>query len=103
MKSTLSFIVIFCVISIQIAEAQVFNRSELSTQVNTPWEILYGPDDYLWLTESTGRVSRVDPVTGSKVVVYTAPRLFQWFTIGAMAIMFSAKYWCRDIRHGIAS
>ena len=76
MKSTFSFIVIFCVISIQIAEGQVFNRSELSTQVNTPWEILCGPDDYLWLTESAGRVSRVDPVTGSKVVVYTAPDYF---------------------------
>lgn len=51
---------------------QTFTRSELPADLSTPWEIQYGPDTMLWLTESGGRVSRVDPVSGVKTVVYTA-------------------------------
>ncbi len=36
----------------------------------------YGPDGFLWITESNGRVSRVDPETGNKILVYTAPDYF---------------------------
>ena len=56
--------------------AQTFFRSELNTQVTTPWEIQYGPDNMLWLTEFGGKVSRVDPETGTKQVVYTAPDVY---------------------------
>ncbi|MBL0071758.1 MAG: PQQ-dependent sugar dehydrogenase [Bacteroidetes bacterium] len=76
MKSNPILVMLFAVAMIQISDAQVFNRSELTTQVNTPWEITFGPDNYLWLTESGGRVIRVDPVTGNKQVVYTAPDYF---------------------------
>jgi glucose/arabinose dehydrogenase len=32
------------------------------TGLNVPWEIIYGPDGYIWMTERKGLVSRVDPV-----------------------------------------
>ena len=57
--------------------AQEFIRTELPVELNVPWEITYGPDHYLWLTEKEGTVSRVDPVTGDHLVVYTAPDYFQ--------------------------
>ncbi|UOQ69606.1 PQQ-dependent sugar dehydrogenase [Hymenobacter volaticus] len=56
--------------------AQTFMRTELPTGLSTPWEMTYGPDNFLWLTEAGGRVSRVNPTTGEKVVVYTAPDYF---------------------------
>jgi aldose sugar dehydrogenase len=55
---------------------QTFTRSELPTPLTIPWEITYGPDNYLWITESGGTVSRVHPGDGSKTVVYTAPDYF---------------------------
>ncbi|MCF6296743.1 MAG: PQQ-dependent sugar dehydrogenase [Flavobacteriaceae bacterium] len=58
------------------AQSQSFERSELPTPLSTPWEIIYGPDDYLWLTERGGNVSRVHPVSGDKTIVYTAPDYF---------------------------
>lgn len=58
------------------SSAQSFQRSELPATLSTPWEMTYGPDGYLWLTESGGRVSRVNPTTGTKSVVYTAPDYF---------------------------
>ena len=34
--------------------------------LTSPWEIVYGPDDHLWVTERTGRrVLRVDPQNGA--------------------------------------
>ncbi len=59
-----------------VCKAQTFIRSELPTSLTYPWEITYGPDNYLWITESGGIVSRVDPLNGNKTVVYTAPDYF---------------------------
>lgn len=56
--------------------AQTFVRTELPTSLTTPWEITYGPDDHLWITEEGGKVSRVNPYTGDKTVVYTASDYF---------------------------
>lgn len=32
--------------------------------LDTPWEILWGSDDFIWITERYGRVSRLNPETG---------------------------------------
>ena len=32
---------------------------------DTIWELVWGPDDVLWVTERRGRISRVDPVSGT--------------------------------------
>jgi glucose/arabinose dehydrogenase len=56
--------------------SQKFSRSELPAYLDTPWEIAYGSDGYLWVTESKGRVSRINPNNGSKNTVYTASDYF---------------------------
>lgn len=37
--------------------------------MDIPWEMIYGPDDHLWVTERKGLVSRIDPVTKTKTIV----------------------------------
>jgi len=32
--------------------------------LDTPWDLLWGPDDYLWVSERHGAISRVHPGTG---------------------------------------
>jgi len=39
------------------------------TGLDVPWEIIYGPDNFLWVTERKGIVSRIDPVANTKTVV----------------------------------
>ena len=34
------------------------------SNLDTPWEILWGPDNYIWMTERPGKISRVNPETG---------------------------------------
>ena len=51
---------------------EVFSRTILSpaTVLNYPWEITYGRDNNLWITESKGyKVYRMDPGTGVKTTV----------------------------------
>lgn len=49
---------------------EIFSRTVLATALNYPWEITYGRDNNLWITESKGyRVVRMNPVTGARVTV----------------------------------
>jgi aldose sugar dehydrogenase len=41
----------------------------LVSGLDIPWEILWGPDNFIWMTERRGRVSRINPVTGQVTVV----------------------------------
>src|SRR4051812_48962927 len=43
-----------------------FTRRVLVRGLANPWEITWGPDGYLWVTEkTTGRVDRVSPSDGT--------------------------------------
>ncbi|WP_082801790.1 glucose/sorbosone family PQQ-dependent dehydrogenase [Herbidospora cretacea] len=44
----------------------------VATGLGDPYEMVWGPDDVLWVTEKSGlRVTRVDPATGRKTVALT--------------------------------
>ena len=57
--------------------SQTFTRTELPTTLATPWEIQYGADGFLWLSERNGTISRVDPETGDKTTVFVASDYFE--------------------------
>ncbi len=42
---------------------------DLVTGVVVPWEILWGPDDHIWVTERRGKVLRINPETGNTSTV----------------------------------
>jgi aldose sugar dehydrogenase len=39
----------------------------LKNNLNFPWEILWGKDDHIWMTERAGKISKVNPKTGEIV------------------------------------
>lgn len=43
----------------------------LNNTLNFPWEIVWGPDNYIWFTEREGRVKRMNPRTGAVTPVAT--------------------------------
>lgn len=48
----------------------------MPTALTQPWEITYGPDDFLWLTQANGTVTRVDPNSGASTNVFVASDYF---------------------------
>ncbi|TVP40961.1 hypothetical protein [Candidatus Nitrosocosmicus arcticus] len=54
---------------------EVFSTSVLATNFTAPHEIIYGPDDVLWLTERIGKdITRVDPETEEKLNSIPVPK-----------------------------
>lgn len=53
-----------------------FKKSTVITGLAGPWEITWGPDSHIWVTERTGkRISRVDPATGEQKLAATLPEV----------------------------
>jgi aldose sugar dehydrogenase len=42
---------------------------DVITGLTNPWEILWGPDNFIWMTERPGTIYRVDPVLGTKTLL----------------------------------
>lgn len=47
----------------------VIQGTNPSNGVDIPWEIQWGPDNYIWMTERYGRVSRLNPGTGERTTI----------------------------------
>lgn len=47
----------------------VIEGTNSSNGIDIPWEIQWGPDDFIWMTERYGRVSRLDPETGARTTI----------------------------------
>ena len=45
--------------------------SALTTGLQVPWELVWGPDNVIWMTERGGRISRVNPATGQVTPLIT--------------------------------
>jgi len=73
MKKTGTLVYLLSLIGTLSAQIQLSTTTvdtmTIAKQLDIPWEILWGPDDQLWVTERFGRVSRIDPTTGNQDVI----------------------------------
>jgi glucose/arabinose dehydrogenase len=53
--------------------SQQLDTVTIAKNLEVPWEILWGPDDYIWCTERPGVVSKINPETGAKKILLTIP------------------------------
>jgi glucose/arabinose dehydrogenase len=45
--------------------------SVIVSGLSHPWEILWGPDNHIWMTERGGKITRVNPASGAILPVFT--------------------------------
>lgn len=50
-------------------DSTILVQTDVVTGINRPWEILWGPDDYIWSTCRNGKVLHIDPVTGNYTTI----------------------------------
>ena len=56
---------------------ELFSSRVVVTGLDYPWQITWGPDSHLWITERKGKkVSRVNPTNGSKIVTVTISEVY---------------------------
>lgn len=69
---SLFLVAIFFIAANAVAQNEQFTMRVVNSsyQLNSAWEILWGPDDSLWVTENKAyQVSRIDPATGGKSLI----------------------------------
>ena len=60
------------------AGPELFTMRVVATELGNPWELTWGPDGYLWVTErSAFRVTRINPADGAKHVALTLEGVHQ--------------------------
>ena len=75
MKKNLILQILFLsILGLNAQTKHTLDSTELTSRVvkdslDIPWEILWGPDDHIWVTERFGRVSRINPKTGGQNVI----------------------------------
>ena len=75
--AALLFIFVFS-LSLMSAQSDSFAFRVLVTGLDNPWEIAWGPDENLWVTERIGKkITRVSVADGSMSTAVTIPEVFQ--------------------------
>jgi len=99
MKSKLTLI-LTCLLSLNsLAQVSVGNTTlserEVIGNLNIPWEIKWGHDDHIWMTERPGIVSRVNVETGTKQVLLDIQSLVfsdDWSEAGLLGMEFHPDF-----------
>lgn len=73
-KIQLVLVSVFAFVGINAQQTFTLDSTTLTSKVvkdslDIPWEILWGPDDHIWVTERYGRVSRINPETGKQSIL----------------------------------
>ena len=50
-------------------QAQEFDATVVTSGLDTPWDMIWGPDSAIWVSERNGRISRVDPKNGRRTTL----------------------------------
>ena len=60
--------------------------------LDTPWDLAWGPDGQIWVTERGGRVSRVNPASGQRSTAGQIPDVEESGESGLMGIAFHPDF-----------
>ncbi|MEX0966203.1 MAG: PQQ-dependent sugar dehydrogenase [Bacteroidia bacterium] len=81
-----SLFLLFTFCSVAAAAQPTLTTREVATGLDTPWEILWGPDDHIWMTERYGRISRVNPANGQVMPLLTIDDVHEVSEAGLMGM-----------------
>lgn len=54
-------------------DSTMLGMSVVADSLVVPWELVWGPDNWIWVTEERGRVYRINPQSGEKQVLLQLP------------------------------
>ena len=64
----------------------------LVTGLDTPWDLAWGPDGQIWVTERGGRISRVNSSTGQRTTAGQVPGVEESGESGLMGVAFHPDF-----------
>ncbi len=79
-----------------------FTVQTLATGLDTPWDLAWGPDGHIWVSERAGTISRVDTATGAIVRVGSIGA-FELSESGLMGIAFHPDFESQPFLYAVYS
>lgn len=73
-------------------EIDGFVTRKVISNLDVPWEILWGEDNTIWTTERNGTVSRIDPNTRNKTEILKIPNVFVSGEAGLLGMVFHPDF-----------
>ena len=70
---------------INLGETKV-GVTTVASGLNVPWEIAWGPDNNIWITEQSGTISRINPDKGRKKILLVIPGVWRHRTSGLLGM-----------------
>lgn len=64
----------------------------VSTGLSHVWEMVYGPDQQLWITERAGKISRVNPQTGTATLLLNVPDVVTRSEGGLLGMVLNPQF-----------
>ncbi len=58
----------------------------VAEDLHVPWEIIWGPDDFIWMTERDGSVSRLNPETGDQQILLELSDCYEYSESGLLGM-----------------
>jgi PQQ-dependent dehydrogenase (s-GDH family) len=94
------FVAILCALptaqddSIVTNPPEKFSMRVLTSGLEGPWELAWGPEQTLWVTERTGRrIFRINPTNGARTVIATIPEVNTTFAQdGLLGLTFHGDF-----------
>jgi glucose/arabinose dehydrogenase len=87
----------------KVSKAEDFKVRIVADKLSDPWDIVYGPDDYLYVTEAHGyTVSRVNPADGKKTLLLDLNNERQFPRYDKMSKTSGGKPWPQGGLMGMA-
>lgn len=68
------------------------DTSTIVSNLDTPWEILWGPDDHIWITERHGKVSRLNPESGELVELISISQVHEQSESGLLGMVLHPDF-----------
>jgi glucose/arabinose dehydrogenase len=91
-KRSIILTLLVCLLAAKVHGQVLIGDTEVDTTtvvggLDTPWEILWGPDNKIWLTERMGRISIADPETGKIDVILTIDEVHEQSESGLLGMV----------------
>jgi glucose/arabinose dehydrogenase len=86
---------IFCAAFASSSSAQPrieYKTRDVATDLNCPWEIRWGKDNWIWFTERAGRFDRVNPETGERKILLQESDVYSQAEAGMLGFDFHPNF-----------
>ena len=67
-------------------DSTVIATKTIASGLNVAWELCWGPDNWIWFTEQSGTISKMNPNTGEKKLLLSIPEVYRYRSLGLLGM-----------------